>query len=608
MTHWAENSKRLKIRHEEVGDFLKRANSFGDVCLFQLPEHSELNRANLNSAIDSLVNITESLKDGATLVVLGDSVDLVHVHERVGSLARYQLWISIKSSMVRRNETLSGLDNFHFGALVYSKYNNSLRHAKTRIAYSYCPACEKTTKDYGGKKHTYHEYGTLMSDVWRDIPCELGGDILPLVDRFADMFGIDGYHDLVVIKYKSVIHGDESNEGFAKSNPTGRKKGSTVAQSKLINGDCLEAMRGLQENSVDFAFADPPYNLRKNYKGYDDSLEVSEYFKWCDEWIAEMARVLKPGRTLALLNIPLWSIRHFLFLEKTLTFQNWLVWEALSYPVRQIMPAHYTVLCFSKGPARKINVLGPTKERDTFDQRNKPLVQEPLAEGFCLRAGCVRSRDKAKVDDRGPLTDLWWDIHRLKHNNRRVDHPCQVPPHLMYRLISIFTNPGEIVLDCFNGAGTTTLAAEQLGRRYIGIEAALQYHKLATERHKEVENGLDPFRKMERVLESKNSPVPRLAKQKYVVPKKTLQLEVKRIAASLNRLPTKEDLIKYGKYPFEYYERYFVSWGEVCAAARTTGMKETRTSNHSVDSSHRPLGLFQEVRAVVGKDKKVSHM
>ncbi|MCJ7541310.1 MAG: hypothetical protein MUO88_16800, partial [Desulfobacterales bacterium] len=50
--------------------------------------------------------------------------------------------------------------------------------------------------------------------------------------------------------------------------------------------------------------------------------------------LGELARVLRPGRTLALLNIPLWSIRHFLYLETILNFQTWLVWDALSFPVR----------------------------------------------------------------------------------------------------------------------------------------------------------------------------------------------------------------------------------------------------------------------------------
>jgi site-specific DNA-methyltransferase (adenine-specific) len=67
-----------------------------------------------------------------------------------------------------------------------------------------------------------------------------------------------------------------------------------------------------------------------------------------------------------------------------------------------------------------------------------------------------------------------------------------------------------------------------------------------------------------------------MAKQNYVIPKKTLQLEVKRVARLLGHLPNREELALLGQYDIEYYDRYFVSWGEVCAAARTTGMSEVR--------------------------------
>ena len=164
----------------------------------------------------------------------------------------------------------------------------------------------------------------------------------------------------------------------------------------------------------------------------------------------------------------------------------------------------------------------------------------------------------------------------MKHNSRRVDHPCLLPPQLMYRLIFVFTNPEDVVLDCFNGAGTTTLAAHQLGRKYMGIEKSPEYVKIAQSRHKEIFEGADPFRKMEGSPTAKNSRVRRMQKQRYAIPKKMLQLEVKRIANVLGRLPTREEVVRHGKYPIEYYDQYFVSWGEVCAAARTTGMSETR--------------------------------
>lgn len=580
MAHSSENVHPLQINFRTIYDIREleaSARNTPDVLLIYLPS-SQLGgyRSDLPSVLSEIVG---TLSHNATFILIGEIGDLVHSHAAISEHARYQSWIAIKRNLPRAQDDNSALQHLHFGATIYTRYQSSLRHTKTRIAYSYCPACDKTTKDYGGKKHLYHEYGTLLSDVWRDIEVDLEGDVTLITQRFADLFGIEPYQELRVIDARSLEtknpHQLATNNSFSQNgNGTLRDLTSNI----IINDDILRALGGIPDNSIDFIFADPPYNVKKNYTGYTDDLEIMEYFEWCDRWLGQLARKLKPGRTLALLNLPLWSIRHFLFLETVLQFQNWIVWDALSYPVRMIMPAQYTILCFTKGPARPLP--GLTRSRGlTTSKSLQDAVLRPLAESFCLRASCVKNRNRNGKNDRGPLTDLWWDIHRLKHNTRRVDHPTQLPPQVMYRLISLFTEPGEMVLDPFNGSGTSTLCAHQLRRPFIGIEKESQYAQLARSRHSEIDEGIDPFRKEKRVLTAKNSPVPRLKEQKYTISKKTLQLEVKRIAKKLQRLPTREDVIAQGKYDIKYYEEYFVSWGEVCAAARTTGMKETRQSS-----------------------------
>lgn len=579
MAHLSEESRRLTItlhRPENREDVTSAGAGFSDVCLVRLPVAEDLSGVSpLEGAADLVAGISRNLEVGATLIVFGDIADLVRLHPAVSEAMRYHLWVAIKRSPMILAPNAMALPNQHVGALVYTKYEGQLQHTKTRLAYTYCPACDKTTKDYGGKKHTYHSYGTLISDVWRDMVVDPNGDITAVLERFADLFGLDRYYELRVYDLSGLL-----GKRLRMIEPEARvelKAAAAPLQSQLINGDCLEALSSIPDNSVDFAFADPPYNLKKEYRGYADDLDIAAYFLWCDQWISEVARILRPGRTFALLNIPLWSIRHFQHLETVLRFQNWIVWDALSFPVRLIMPAHYTILCFTKGEARPLP--GLTGGSGNVDIETDSLTFQtlaPLEEGFCLRASCVSRRLRRRVNDRGVLSDIWWDIHRLKHNTRRVDHPCQLPPQLMYRLIALFTQPGEVVLDCFNGAGTTTLSAHQLGRRFIGIEREEQYHQMALQRHHEIEQGIDPFRKADRVLTAKNSPVARVKKQRYEVPKKTLQLEVRRVARLLGKLPNRDEMIEHGSYPIRYYDEYFSSWGEVCAAARTTGMSEVR--------------------------------
>ena len=591
MTHLSENSRRLTISTQTIESKQTLFDSvfgFGDVCFLRLPVAEERNKgASLIGVGELVAQVSERLLKSATLLIYGDVADLVHVHAVLANRLHYQLWIAIKREPLGYSSTQTALPQHHIGVLVYTKYDGQLQHTKTRLAYTYCPICNKTTKDYGGKKHTYHEYGTLISDVWRDISVDANGNIRVILERFADLFGLEHYHNLRGFDLSLLLTQRRLPDRnlFSKS----AILETEFQESILLNGDCLEELRKLPDNSIDFAFADPPYNLNKEYRGYADDLNIKDYFSWCDQWIGEIARVLRPGGTFALLNIPLWSIRHFLYLETVLTFQNWITWDALSFPVRLIMPAHYTILCFSKGEPRPLPGLRTISNLPDATSNSSPFsFLTPLGEGYCLRSQCIAQRSRMKVNDREPLTDIWWDIHRLKHNVRRVDHPCQLPPQLMYRLIALFTAPGEVVLDCFNGAGTTTLAAHQLRRRYVGIEREYHYYQLALARHEELEQGLDPFRKEERELTAKNSPVVRLKKQKYEVPKKTLQLEVRRVAQLLGKLPTRDDMIEHGRYAIRYYDEYFISWGEVCAAARTTGMKETREDHpHSIYSQKR---------------------
>jgi len=588
MKHLSENSYPLHKSHylisnlenNDLPDLIQ-----SDVCMVILPATKD---NDFTLPIDNLNNIIIKVIGKctfSTMIIVGEIIDLIQCQSILYDKLIFHHLIAIKKEEAFTLNN-SHLPNHHFGALIYTKNQSSLKHSKTRIAYSYCPVCEKTTKDYGGKKHTYDEFGTLISDVWRDTPFDLSGDLESLINRFSDLFGVYPNKELAIIQLdkKIFLRNKEKVKSISNTvNPLPEK-----FTNKLINGDCIEVLKTIPSNSIDFAFVDPPYNLKKKYSGYSDDLNIKEYFDWCDEWSYELFRVLKPGRTLAILNIPLWSIRHFLFLQSIMSYQNWIVWDALSFPVRLIMPAHYAIICFSKGKPRKLPGFEPASTTTTISNITISTdALNPLADNYCLRKSCVSFRKNSNINDHSKLTDLWGDIHRLKHNSKRVDHPTQLPPKLMYRIIQIFTKPGEIVLDCFNGSGTTTLSAQQLDRKFLGIELSTKYWELSIDRHNELKDGEDPFRKTKRILTTKNSPVKRLRKQTYKVPKKTLQLDVKRIAKELGHTPSREEVMTFSHYPISYFDDYFISWGEVTAAARNTGMNENRKKN---DNSQ--LSLF----------------
>jgi len=84
------------------------------------------------------------------------------------------------------------------------------------------------------------------------------------------------------------------------------------------------------------------------------------------------------------------------------------------------------------------------------------------------------------------VSDVWTDIHRIRHSKRRDEHPCQLPVHLLERLILMTTDVGDTVLDPFIGTGTFAIAAKRLGRKYIGIDIDDKYVAISREKLEDI--------------------------------------------------------------------------------------------------------------------------
>jgi len=176
-------------------------------------------------------------------------------------------------------------------------------------------------------------------------------------------------------------------------------------------------------------------------------------------------------------------------------------------------------------------------------------------------------------NDRRALSDLWTDIHRIRHNSFRYNHPTLMPQKLAKRIIFLYSKKSDVVLDCFNGVGTTTLVAQKLGRKYIGIEKNSSYFKTSIERHRELSRGGDPFEKSNGKSTSSNKGY-KPVKFQNKVPKWELQVEVKRVASKLGYCPSRSELRKYGKYPLGVYYDNFRDWAEITVATRRTGLRK----------------------------------
>lgn len=534
-----------------------------NILLISFPDISLFNK---NCSIKLIKQLLNNYSNIETLALYGENELMINLCEALIDFGwNYNFWISIRTKLNKKNET--SLNNETKSLIIFSKSTKPLKINKIRLPYTYCPACHKTTKDYGGKKHLFHEYGTLMSDVWKDFTVNQL-DFLPknMTTRLFDMLVTQENTSVTSISLENVdFNSIESQQTLSNLVDSTKNSNAENKINSIITGDSIEELKKIKSNSIDYIFTDPPYNIKKKYHSYTDDLTIEDYFNWCDMWLKECIRILKPGKFLTILNLPLWCVRHYSFLKNYSYLSSWTTWEALSRPVRNIMPANYTLLTVRKpGGSTKINY--PTSD-DLLPEKDY----------YCSRKSCKNKRIKQLK----PLSDLWTDIHRVKHNSNRYNHPTQLPPLLLKRLISIYSERDDIVLDCFNGVGTTTLSADILGRRYIGIELEKEYTEVTKERHTMILNGDNPFKKNDipSNLKTKNNDEKRMvSKNDSTFTKKFIQLQIKKLSKELGRMPSKEDALNNLNIPEHIYDEKFKNWSEVLSAAKTTGIQEDQVN------------------------------
>lgn len=235
----------------------------------------------------------------------------------------------------------------------------------------------------------------------------------------------------------------------------------STALGALYQADCLDILPNVPDETVDTVFADPPFNLGKKYGDkVNDNREDIEYVDWCKRWIDECIRVLKPGGSFFLYNIPRWNILLGAHLaERGLTFRHWIaVSIKLGLPIQnRLYPAHYSLLYYSKGKPK------------TFRSIRTPIVTCRHCGGEVRDYGGHRDAMNPKGVN---LMDVWDDITPVRHwkfksPKRKAN---QLSTKILYRVVELSTNPGDLVLDPFGGSGTTFDVCERTDRHWIGIE------------------------------------------------------------------------------------------------------------------------------------------
>ena len=259
--------------------------------------------------------------------------------------------------------------------------------------------------------------------------------------------------------------------------------------NKVINGDCVEVMSQMPESSIDLIVTSPPYGVNISYDVHDDDMHFWEYKAFSRQWLEEAFRILKDDGRIAL-NIPyeinrqdkggrIFFVSEVYQIMKEIGFNffgivdleedsphrskttAWGSWMSPSSPYIY-NPKECVILAYKKHHIKKVKGVPQWKGEPTVTEEGKTKIvyqEEDKKEFMELVFGQWKY-----LNDSRPMTKATFSM----------DIPTKA--------IKILSYKNDIVLDPFNGSGTSCVAAEVLDRRWIGIELSENYTKIARER------------------------------------------------------------------------------------------------------------------------------
>lgn len=244
------------------------------------------------------------------------------------------------------------------------------------------------------------------------------------------------------------------------------KKSKRAVDWEIINGDVLEKLEQLNDGCARLIFADPPYNIGIDYGAgkKSDTRSDAEYLDWCWEWLHLCAAKLTDDGSLWVMINDEYADNFGVMLKEILSRRAWIKWYET-----------FGVNCANNFNRTSRHIFYCVKDAKRF-VFNADAVTRP--------SDRQTKYHDSRAQSSGKIWDDVWQIPRLvgTSDERIPDFPTQVPLAITRAIVGCASEPGDLVLDPFNGSGSTGVAAVELGRRYTGIELNPAYAHAARAR------------------------------------------------------------------------------------------------------------------------------
>lgn len=268
--------------------------------------------------------------------------------------------------------------------------------------------------------------------------------------------------------------------------------------NEIYIGNCIDRLKEVSSDSVDLVYMDPPFFTQRKHSlltrdeskkyEFDDSWDsIEDYLNMIEDCLTECKRVLKSTGSIFLHCDKAASHNVRVSLDKVFgnkNFQSEIIWsyKRWSNSKKGLLNAHQTIYFYSKSKDFKFNPVfkdyAPTTNIDQILQDRQRTKNGKSVYKRDENGNVVLGKEKKGV----PLSDVWEIPYLNPKAKERVGYPTQKPVLLLQQILEITTDEGDLVIDPFNGSGTTCVAAKSMNRNFIGIDMSPDAVELAKQR------------------------------------------------------------------------------------------------------------------------------